>query len=146
MAYSVYARAGFTKYDRVRALCQQLGIFASQAEYLLDLHFHIDNLAAMINTYYLQWRETPPMDDIELEDRARKLLRLIVFGRSLQLQWYAIHPGIRAAWMDGWFSVTRLSRWIEGLSQYTGIDPAVLREGGSLSRSRTVSPNEVHAA
>ena len=128
-AYPVYARVGFTKYDRVGALCQQLGIFASQAEYLLGLHYYIDTLTTMINMYYLQWGGAPSVDDIELEDRAKKLLRLIIFGRSLQLQWYAVHPSIRVAWVDGWFSITQLLRWIEGLSGYTGIDLAVLRDG-----------------
>jgi len=114
--YPVYARAGFTKYDRIAALCQQLGIFASQAEYLLNLHFHIDTLTVIITTYYVQWREAPPIDGIELEDRANRLLRLIIFGRSLQLQWYAVHQDIRVAWVSGCFSITQLSRWIGGLA------------------------------
>jgi len=120
-AYSVSPRALFTKYDQVGALCQQLGIFASQGEYLLTLRFHIDTLTATLYTYYLQWREEPPVDDTELEERARELLQLIVFGRSLQLQWYAVHPDIRIAWIDGWVSVTQLSRWITGLTQNTDI-------------------------
>lgn len=137
----VYAGTGFTKYDRVGALCKQLGIFASQAEYLIDLHFHISTLTLMIKTYYLQWSETPPMNDIELGDRAKSLLRLIVFGRSLQLQWYAVHPALRVAWTEGWFSFMQLSQWITGLGENAGIGMMVLRDGDSSPGSGTVSVN-----